>query len=153
MKKIFLLPAICSALLLSSCTTVYKTADTADVKNHVNTYPEVADLDVQAKVTKTMTWSFRPFYLGEPKKSTAKGNLISDVLKENNADVLLEPQFHFEKTQYGQRTLTVSGYPATYKNFRKATDADLNAIKVCTDSNEKKQYNHEKSGFLFKIFK
>ena len=100
MKKIFLLPAICSALLLSSCTTVYKTADTADVKNHVNTYPEVADLDVQAKVTKTMTWSFRPFYLGEPKKSTAKGNLISDVLKENNADVLLEPQFHFEKTQY-----------------------------------------------------
>ena len=136
MKKIFLLPAICSALLLSSCTTVYKTADTADVKNHVNTYPEVADLDVQAKVTKTMTWSFRPFYLGE-----------------NNADVLLEPQFHFEKTQYGQRSLTVSGYPATYKNFRKATDADLNAIKVCTDSNEKKQYNHEKSGFLFKIFK
>lgn len=70
-----------------------------------------------------------------------------------NADVLLEPQFHFEKTQYGQRSLTVSGYPATYKNFRKATDADLNAIKVCTDSNEKKQYNHEKSGFLFKIFK
>lgn len=153
MKKIFLLSAICSVIMLSSCTTVYKTAGTTDVKNYVNTYPEVADLDVQAKVTKTMTWIFRPFNLGEPKKSTAKGNLIADVLKENNADLLLDPQFHFEKTQYGQRSLTVSGYPATYKNFRKATDADLNAIKVCKGSNEKEQYNGEKSGFLFKIFK
>lgn len=153
MKKIYSSIAICCTILVSSCTTIYKTADTTDVKNHVSTYPEVADLDVQGKVTKTMTWSFRPFNLGEPNKTIAKGNLIADVLKENNADVLLEPQFRFEKTQYGMRALTVTGFPATYKNFRKATDEDLNAIKICTDSNKMKKYNHEIGGGLFKIFK
>lgn len=152
MKKILFVVAICSATLLTSCKTVYKTSETADVKNNVNTYPEVADLEIQGKTTKTMTWSFRPFNIGEPKQSTAKGNLIADVLKEHNADVLLEPQFHFEKTQYGQRKLTVTGFPATYKNFRKATDSDLNAIKVCNDANATTHYNNGGGG-LFRVFK
>lgn len=85
------------------------------VESTVVTYPEVADLEIQQKATQTMTWSFRPFHLGEPSKQVAQGNLVAQLLKANNADVLLEPQFVFERTSYGERVLTVTGFPATYK--------------------------------------
>lgn len=138
-------------LLVTSCTTVTKTATTADVDNCIASYPEVVDLEIQGKVTRTMTWSFKPCYIGEPKKSTAKGNIIAETLKETNADVLLEPQFTFEKVAYGERVLTVTGYPATYKNFRKATPADIEAIKAC-NPNGKIKYNAGTAG-LFGVFK
>lgn len=139
-------------LLVTSCTTVTKTATTADVNNNISSYPEVVDLDVQGKVTHTMTWNFRPFHVGEPKASTARGNIIAETLQKANADVLLEPQFTYEKVSYGERILTVTGYPATYKNFRKATPADIEAIKACDNINLQNKYNAGASG-LFGIFK
>ena len=152
MKKILISIATCSLLLITSCTTVTKTATTANVDNNVTTYPTVADLDVQNKVSQSITWSFAPCNWGEPKLSTAKGNLISETLKAANADVLLEPQFTFEKTSYGERKLTVSGFPATYKNFRKATDKDIEAIKAGAVPKEEVHHNSG-SGGLFRIFK
>lgn len=152
MKKIIPSLIFCSALALSSCTTVYKTATSAEVKNNIQTYPEVADLEVQQKISESKTWKFVPFHIGEPKLSTAKGNLIAEVLKTHNADILLEPQFTFERTSYGERVLTVTGIPATYKNFRKATAEDIEAIKACKEPNAQKKYN-ESQGGLFGVFK
>lgn len=152
MNKLALSTLFGALLLVTSCTTVTKTATTTDVNNSISSFPEVVDLEVQGKVTHTMTWNFRPFHIGEPKKSTARGNLIAETLKETNADVLLEPQFSFERVSYGERVLTVTGYPATYKNFRKATPADIEAIKACDKINEKNKYNMGTSG-LFGIFK
>ena len=77
--------------------------------------------------------------------------LIAETLKANNADVLLEPQFSFQKTSYGERVLIVTGFPATFKNFRKATADDLEAIKACRYANEKTDYN-DCGGKLFGIF-
>lgn len=151
MNKYLLSSLLGVLLLLSSCSTVTKTATAVDVNNIINTYPEVVDLDIQPKVTQSMTWNFRPFHIGEPKTSTAKGNLIAETLKANNADVLLEPQFSFQKTSYGERVLIVTGFPATFKNFRKATADDLEAIKACRYANEKTDYN-DCGGKLFGIF-
>lgn len=153
MNKLALSVLSGALLLITSCsTTVIKTATTADVNNSISSYPEVVDLEVHDKVTQTMTWTFKPFHIGEPKKATAKGNLIAETLKEVKADVLLEPQFIFQKTSYGERVLTVIGFPATYKNFRKATPADIEAIKACNNMNEKIKYNAGANG-LFGVFK
>ena len=137
--------------MLASCSTVTKTATTVDVNSNINTYPEVDDLVVPPTVNQTMTWNFRPFHIGEPKTSTAKGNLLAETLKANNADIMLEPQFTFEKTSYGERVLAVTGFPATFKNFRKATAEDLEAIKACRYENNKTKFNSP-SGKLFGVF-
>ena len=124
-------------LMASSCTTIKKTATTAEVDNTVVTYPTVADLEVT------------PCHIAEPKLSTAKGNLIAELLEEQKADVLLEAQFTFQRTPYGERVLTVTGFPAVYKNFRKATKSDLDAIKAIP-ANEKTTYN--RGGGLLGVF-
>lgn len=148
-----ILGIICGCiLLLSSCTTIKKTATTVAVDGSITTYPEVADLDVQKKISSTTTWKFVPFHLGEPKLSTAKGNLVAEVLQKYNADILLEPQFVYSKSSCGERELTVTGYPATYKNFRKATDDDLKALKICIEKNHKVNYNSATGG-IFGILK
>lgn len=148
MKSNLLTLACGCILLLSSCSTIKKTATTVAVEGSITIYPEVADLDVQKKTSSTMTWHFSPFNLGEPNLSTAKGNLIAEMLKKNNADILLEPQFIYHKTPYGERELTVSGFPASYKNFRKATDDDLKALQICVEKNGEVHYNAPGGGFF-----
>ena len=66
-----------------------------------------------------------------------KDNLKADIVKEANADVLLEPQVTYTKTPFGKREIEITGYPATFKNFRKATSEDLEALKAVSDSQEK----------------
>ena len=74
---------------------------------------------------------------------------IAELLEEQKADVLLEAQFTFQRTPYGERVLTVTGFPAVYKNFRKATKGDLDAIKAIP-ANEKTTYN--RGGGLLGVF-
>lgn len=133
-----------SAALLfgfASCTTIKQTASTVEIDAQVSQYPTVADLEVQKKVEATITWNFRPFHIGEPKMKYIKGNMIAEILKKANADVLLEPQIIYSRTSFGERQYTVSGYPATFKNFRKATSADLEALKVNKPEHERTVYN------------
>lgn len=152
MKKIFMILVLASAML-TSCTIIKKTATSTDVQLNVCQYPMVADLNIKNKIEATKTWNFKPFHIGEPKLNTLKGNFIAEILKENNADVLLEPQFLFSKTSYGERRLTVTGYPATYSNFRKATEADLEALKKSKPANERTVYNLNSNGGIFGFLK
>lgn len=149
MKYLILLLA-CGTLLLSSCQTVKKTATTVDVENSVSQYPAVADLDIQGKIEGTSEWGFRPFHFGEPSLELAKSNLIADLLKQHNADVLLEPQFIFEKESYGVRRLVVTGFPATYKNFRNATPADIEAAKAFAPLREAREHMND-GGFFSRL--
>lgn len=154
MKKYLFTLLIGAAGMLTSCTTVQKTASTTDVINHVEQFPTVADLDVQEKAEATMTWNFRPFNLGEPKLKQATENLTADLLRQKGADVLIESQYIFERTAYGERKLTVIGFPAKYKNFRSATPADLEALKAVQGTKDCQMHVHKsKSGGLFGIFK
>ena len=153
MKKNLLLASFAYVLLCAtSCTTVKKTASTVNVQNTVCTTPTVADLEVMNKVELRKEWHFRPFHIGEPKLGTVKGNFISESLQKLDADILLEPQVSFSRTSYGPRVLIITGYPAKYKNFRKATGEDLEALNACSIPDKSEKLNAS-SGGLIGIFK
>ncbi|MEE1270126.1 MAG: hypothetical protein U0K28_03780 [Prevotellamassilia sp.] len=138
-------------LLFSSCTTVRRTAGVAEVQAVVQQYPTVADLEVLPRAEATKTWKFKICHWGETKLCDAKPALIAELLKEKGADVLLEPQFVFSRTSYGERVLTVVGFPAKLKNFRKATPEDLEALKVNVPASKKTVYKVEGPSFLEKV--
>lgn len=142
MKKIILLS--CSVLLLASCSTIRKTATTANVSSSISQYPVVADGEVKGKVTETVTWSWNPFKAD--KFTLKKGNLMAETLKKYDADVLLEPQFIISKQSFGERSITVTGFPVKYSSFRNATDSDLRAIEAVNTYNSKVKYNVTKGG-------
>lgn len=148
MNKIMLFA--CSALMLASCSTIRKTATTADVATSISQYPVVAEGEVKAKVTETTTWSWIPFKGDKFKEK--KGNLVAETLKKYDADVLLEPQFIISKKSFGERSITVMGFPVKYKSFRKATDSDLNAIEAVNEYNSTVKYNVTK-GDVVKVVK
>jgi len=148
MKRILYLSFVLTALL-ASCTTVRKTAATADVRAEVLQYPTVADLDVLPKVEQTVTWNFVPFNWGQPPLGVRKTNLQAEVIKNAGADVLLEPQFIFTKRSFGERTLTVTGYPAKFKDFRKATPEDIEALSKVLPPAERKVHKVSRPWYKF----
>lgn len=146
-KSVLLL--ICVALF-SSCKVTQKTAVTTPVDDiGVHQYPTVADLDVKPqKVSKTEEWNFVPFNWGQPSLDIRKGNMIAEMLEANGGDVLLEPQTIYTKKSFGKRSLTISGFVASFENFRKASDDDLKALEIGYEKSEKPVYNvAEKSPF------
>lgn len=52
-------------------------------------------------------------------------------VEESNADILLEPQIKTTRTfmNLGGGSVTITGYPASFKDFRKASEADLDALQ------------------------
>lgn len=125
MKK-FIIIAM-AALAMASCTTTTKTARTESVPYSMYN-ATVADLEVaKARITYTL----------QPSKEVRKGGVsnckqaaIMEALNANgNADLLLEPQFvvNHKKGPFGifinkVTSVTVSGRPAFYKNFRSMDD-------------------------------
>lgn len=131
MKKIFSRIAVLAVglLVLTSCGTIRKSSvTTAEVQTTVVQYPTVTDLEILPKIEKTIAWQWNPFQ--SDNVNLKKTNLMYDVLKEAGADVLLEPQYNYTKVPFLERRLTITGYPAKFKNFRKATDADIDALKA-----------------------
>ncbi len=119
MKKILLAAVV--LLGLASCTTTSRTASTIDVNNQLKSDANV-DLDVSQK---------RASFTIEPSKKIRRGGLrnvkayaVSEALRYNaEADVLVEPQFEVKIRTglFGNKkikSVTVTGYPAKYKNFR-----------------------------------
>lgn len=124
MKRIISLLSL-ATLLFSSCQTVTKTARTADVEAELQSVA-VADLEVSdARITHTIT----------PSRQVRRGGLDnvkqaveSEALTKNgNADVLLNPEYVISKkrTLFGSKitSITVSGRPAHFKNFRTLHDS------------------------------
>lgn len=134
MKK-YIFGLIILGLNFTACTTVRKaSSSTAAIDAKVIQYPAVADLQVKEKVEKTVTWPFR--FIEEP-LSERKNNLVADILRSEGADVMFQMQSTYTKRPFGQRTLTVTGYPATFKDFRNATDEDIKAFDILSqDKNE-----------------
>lgn len=118
----FILALVC----LSACTTVRKveTAKTLEIYGPgVIQAPVIADLDVQeTKVSGTAVGSNNAL-------ATVKNLALVDAIKKAGADVLVAPSFEIE-TKGSKTTATVTGFPATYKNFRAATPADTTLVKA-----------------------
>lgn len=123
MKKFFLLFA--AALAFVSCSTVTNTARTESAP-YAMYNATVADLDVAPQ---------RIIHTIHPAKAIRKAGVdnckaacIQEALKENgNADLLVEPHFVITKKRslFGEKitSVTVSGRPAKYKNFRSLPDS------------------------------
>lgn len=128
MKK-YIIGLMIIGLNLTACTTVRKsTSTTANIDADIFQYPAVADIEVGKKIEKTETWEYNPFMVF-PTLSERKSNMIADMVKSENSDILLETQSTYTRVPFGQRTLTISGYPAKYKDFRPATEEDIKAFK------------------------
>lgn len=114
---------------VSSCTSIKNTASTASVDTQIYNLT-VADLKVAPeKVSKTTSWSWNPFNqvnLDREKKNTTAG-----ILRETGSDVLVEPQYDVQRRGvFRGGSLTVTGYPATYSNFRTMNREDAENLAI-----------------------
>lgn len=136
MNKITLVAFVCAAITITSCQTVQQTATTTDIKAKVMQVPTVADLVVQPqRVEASQDWNWK--FLGGDCIAQRKKHLVYDIVKSAKADVLIEPHVNLTKKTFGKRSLTISGYPATYKNFRKATKEDMEVIHAANGTLER----------------
>ena len=122
MRKSILILAL--SLFMASCSvSKISTAKSLDIYGTVMHIPVVADLDVkQTKVSATIDFQ------GKVTKSI-KDKVIGEALKKTNADILIEPSFDIE-TKGSSSKITVKGFPASYKNFRNASPADVELLKA-----------------------
>lgn len=123
MKKYFLFVGV--ALAIASCTTTTKTARTESVPYSMYN-ASVADLEVGSQ---------RVSYTLNPTKKIRRGGVgnvkqaaIMEALDANgNADLMLEPQFVVSQKRglFSKKitSVTVTGRPAKYKNFRSLNDS------------------------------
>lgn len=111
-----------------SCSEMkyYSTKSSDILSSRVIQKPVVADLDVaEKKVTGTASNS------SSISLKKIENNAIYDALSKSNADILIEPRFTTE-IKKGVTTITVTGYPAIYKNFRPLTEKDTILLKYST---------------------
>lgn len=129
MKNI--LSAICLitiTLCITSCKSLKSTTNTAKTLNiygsGVIQKPVIVELDVkQTKVTATATAK-----MGSAIEAL-KAEAVSIAIKNAGADVLVEPSYTVVSNSRTS-TVTVTGFPATYKNFRDIKLEDVPLIKA-----------------------
>ena len=132
MKRFLIFAVI--MLCLSSCALHRSTSAT---KNFVSKSPLEAPVVADLKVGEKITYVYQPEV--NQKRRLTRQQLLEEavaeaLLKNGNADVLLQPQYTFYYIE-GQKfyKVIVSGYPATYFNFRNASSEDLNLIQTSSD--------------------
>lgn len=149
MKKSIIALSIVT-LALSSCSTVYKTASQRDVTAPVAA-AAIADFEVSPqKITYTLV----------PTRKVRSGGLqncintaVSEALKANgDGDVLIETQQAVIRRSglfmRKIKSVTVTGYPAKYKNFRNMDEATVK--KALENGNLKvNEKENQKKGFSF----
>ena len=141
MKQIFQIigVGICSSMLLVGCVTTTGTTKTTysyseyrsvQASQTVATAPLIADLVVSEKrityaerinTVITNMSSSEAKALADKEKET----VIANAVKANKADVLVAPIIDIQTDTNGYLVIEVTGYPASYKNFRNATKDDM----------------------------
>lgn len=75
----------------------------------------------------TVDWKWNPMSTVSLKAQKETATHI--LLNKSNADVLVEPQYIVTRRGiFRRRSVTVTGYPATYTDFRPMTEADAEKI-------------------------
>lgn len=127
MKRLFC--ALFAIVLLASCSTVRQTATQRDVKAPIVS-AVIGDLDVSDQ---KITYTYVP--TNKVRRGGADNcinSAIAAALQPGGYDVLVETQEAVVERQgwFGKRKITkvtVTGYPAKYKNFRSADEKSINA--------------------------
>lgn len=123
MKK-FLFIVMVSMMAMTSCTTVRKTATIHNVKPTLAS-AVLTDLEVS---NQKITYTYIP--TGEVRRGGAANcvaTAIHEALVINGGDVLIETQTATVERTLSRKikSVTVTGYPAKYKNFRSADEQTL----------------------------
>ena len=115
-----------SFLFLASCTTQHAiTTKTTDIYGSgVIQKPVLVDMDVkEEKVSATINAR------GKKVSDDIKNQVLAEAIKKSNADVLVEPRFETD-IKGRKMTVTVTGFPATYKNFHTIKQDEVELLKV-----------------------
>ena len=129
-KKFFFIISIIAVLALTSCTTTLNSSKTKDFGSSAIT-ATFADLVVSPH---KITYTYKPT---DDVRRGGEVNVINTAIRKalevnGGGDVLVELQTTVKKKgRKDVSEVTVSGYPATYKNFRCADDETLkNALMM-----------------------
>lgn len=135
-KKIYyLFAAVILAAVATSCchTKTYSTVKTTSPE----TSQVVADLEIShSKITETVSYEFK--VRDKVNHDDLKDNAVFEALAKSRADILVAPQFKISRRYCGgssvDYTITVTGYPATYSNFRQLPQAERMELRELKDS-------------------
>ena len=132
MKKIIIFSCLLAALAFSSCSKkTYSYAETRTVEptQSVNVVPVVAELEVsQERITYAERLSIKANSLSNSEFKALvekeKAQIISNATTAHSADLLVAPVVSVQTDVKNNIIVSVSGYPAKYKNYRNATQED-----------------------------
>ncbi len=119
-----------TAAVLASCGTTSKTS-TYDYdylyikKQGIIQRPLMADIEVM-KEKKSLTRTYKNVTV-----NMAKEMLIADFIRENNADLIVQPLFSTKTENTTAKTnveVSLSGYPANYRNIRNYEPKDSSLL-------------------------
>lgn len=123
MKKIlFFSLSLVASVCFFSCSTESKTVvSTTSRTMEPKIYPILADLDIKTQKV-TGVYNYECDNGESVDENVLKSNAVYQALKEIKADILVAPQYQVTTKTMGRQyiTVTVTGYPAFYKNFRPA---------------------------------
>lgn len=118
-------------------------ARTLEATHQIFTTPLVADLKITGeKVNHIEKDAFADYIVDENIVnyiSDFKKIALGCAVKKYNADAFVGTVFDVITDPTGHLVITVSGYPATYTNFRNATIDDLSLIKEAERANDSRQ--------------
>ena len=124
LKKFFIFITVITMLGMASCTTTLNSSKTKDFGSSAIT-ATFADLVVSPH---KITYTYKPT---DDVRRGGEVNVINTAIRKalevnGGGDVLVELQTTVKKSgKRNVKEVTVSGYPATYKNFRCADDETL----------------------------
>ncbi|MBS4057881.1 MAG: hypothetical protein KGZ82_11235 [Bacteroidales bacterium] len=125
MKAKIVVLLISLSLVFTSCATLKtKTTKTMDIYGDgVIQMPIIVDLNVSEVKAETKI-SSQSLSIDD-----LKNEAVADLLKKADADVLIEPKFEVV-INGSMNTVTVSGFPASYSNFRQIQLSDVELLNV-----------------------
>ena len=147
------------ALVFCSCS-VQKSVSTLSYSEYrtdeLNIVPLVAELNIsetRIEYSEKISVDFEELSPKEAKNlvEELKANVLYHAIKKYNADVMITPLTNAVKEENGTLIVTITGYPATYKNIRNATKDDTWFVEIGkpAQSNDQQTNDQEKK---FKLF-
>ena len=133
---------ICSCSVPKATSYSYSEYKTISPSQSVYTVPVIADLDVAKesityaeRINKNITTMTDAEV--EALASREKEVVVANAAKANKADVIVAPTINITTDVNKNLVIVVTGYPAKYKNFRSATEADKWIVESATTETEK----------------
>lgn len=149
LRKMFIYAGIVLSVALTACSSkTYSYAEHRAVQpmQSVHAVPVVADLEVsQERITYSERLGVKVSSLSDKELHALlkeeKEIVQHNAMKAHKADVLVAPLVEVQTDANNQLVITITAFPATYKNYRSATAEDawfINAPKSDTKEEIKK---------------